>query len=121
MTNQEAFDKVWDWFVVRGKPASLRPVTHGYGCVYRGENGTRCAAGVLIPDELYRLDMENMSIREVINQDRRLAEYFAGVSEDLLRSLQQAHDGLAGESDFAEEIEGSLIEVAAWFSLAVPA
>ena len=28
-------------------------------CLYRGPNGLKCAAGILIPDDKYHLDMEN--------------------------------------------------------------
>lgn len=60
LTLQECFDKVWDWFVVHGKPASLKEGT--IECLYRGPNGTKCAAGVLMPDDIYDPRCEDTTI-----------------------------------------------------------
>lgn len=36
-------------------------------CAYRGENNTKCAAGCLIPDEVYGKWMEGMNISAIVN------------------------------------------------------
>jgi len=53
-TKQEAFDTVAKHLFEQGR-ASKR----GVYCAYRGEGGTKCAVGVLIPDELYDEEMDN--------------------------------------------------------------
>ena len=74
-------------------------------CLYRGNNGTSCAVGVLIPDELYHKELEGNFDRF----PRFLAEHFPGNSkaialaklthkyEVLLEKLQLIHDKLLPE------------------------
>lgn len=54
MTNQEIFDKVATHLLSQGKRSALG----GVGCAYRGDGGLQCAIGCLIPDELYRYELE---------------------------------------------------------------
>lgn len=62
LTLQEAFNQVWDWFVVQGNPQST--TDHGEPiCQYRGPNGAKCAAGVLLTDEEYKPSMEGSSFQ----------------------------------------------------------
>lgn len=49
LTKQEIFDKVWDYFVVQGKPRSSD--ANGK-CQYLTDDGCRCAVGVLMPDNV---------------------------------------------------------------------
>lgn len=59
----------------------------GRGCLYRGPNGLKCAAGVLIPDKYYKRSMEGSNIRGV--------PYFRARYEGnlaLLETLQDIHD-----------------------------
>lgn len=89
MTPQEIFDIV---------------VTHIYSmkhrsrnsdqpaCAYRAEDGSRCAVGILIPDENYHPDMENNGVGDLLNYwNEHLPSWF-GDNEALLRYLQAAHD-----------------------------
>jgi hypothetical protein len=87
MTNQEAFDYVVAQLVAQGEP-SVSHGSHGGVCQYRGNNGCRCAAGWLIPDDKYSPNMEGNSvdyppIREVLP---------SGPDFTLLVDLQSAHD-----------------------------
>lgn len=50
MTRQEIFDKVWAGLKGQGFE---RSITEEGICVYRGPNGTKCAAGHVLPDEEY--------------------------------------------------------------------
>lgn len=63
MTPQEIFDTVATHLFTQGVMAvntSLIPDSDGTAkCAYRGDNGVKCAAGCLIPDELYKPEMEN--------------------------------------------------------------
>ena len=58
-------------------------------CLYRGENGRECAAGILIPDKDYHPDLEyktayNPIIMEVIKLP-------SGVTYDQVAQCQNAH------------------------------
>lgn len=81
-TNQDIFNTVWNHFIVGdGQPSIFRAK-----CLYRGPKGTKCAVGLLISDEKYSPEMENMSLS--------LLSGFLGLSEhdNLLHALQDAHD-----------------------------
>lgn len=54
MTEQEIFDKVAEHLQKQGH----RALNEDGVCVYRGKNGTKCAVGALIPDELYDSKIE---------------------------------------------------------------
>lgn len=97
MTAQEIFDKVAEHLLTQ--KVESRAVYKGYvnrACAYRGENRTKCAVGILIPDEDYRPEMEGnvphknlFSVEVWPNQDsaKPLKEHIS-----LLSSLQRVHD-----------------------------
>jgi hypothetical protein len=63
-------------------------------CLYRGSGRLKCAAGVLIPNELYDDNMEGQSIGQVLAHYPALQERL-GLDEqqvNLLSDLQQIHD-----------------------------
>lgn len=69
------------------------------GCLYRGENSTRCAVGCIIPDEIYAPKMEGHSFRVVINDFPSLLEYLSNHWEipnqlltEILIECQLIHD-----------------------------
>lgn len=87
MSPQEAFNRVWDWFIIQRKPrsASVKEV-----CLYR--SGTsKCAVGVLIPDEMYHIDMEYMEITTLLNSFPAFKEYL-GAAKDIATAMQLCHD-----------------------------
>lgn len=110
MTTQEAAEKIWDHFIVNEGPPSV--VAYGDQCLYRGPGGAKCAVGVLIPDDLYDPEMENVgTVGLVLNDYPRLADYLRGVDTDLLRGCQSEHDAWASlrdESSREELAEGFL-------------
>lgn len=81
----------------------------GGQCAYRGSNGTKCAVGVLIPDDVYNPYMEGHDVDEIIDMDDRLEPLrpFA----DMLDVLQRMHDDNPSFAwkqplrDIAEELE----------------
>lgn len=91
MNKQEIFDKVYTELSKQGVP-SVDP----YGnCLYRGPNGTKCAVGHLIPDELYDEEMNKLAVDDLPHS----VLYHIGVTPDysygvmnLLRTLQDVHD-----------------------------
>lgn len=61
-------------------------------CAYRSPGGLKCAAGCMIPDELYDIGMERMLIDSVVENWPKLNLYFPDMS--LARRLQTIHDSL---------------------------
>lgn len=83
-TNQEIYDEVVTFLVKQGKRAS------GQGsCMYRTENGLKCAIGCLIPDELYKGEMEGKGANALMAYPELR---FLTPHMYLLRNLQSAHD-----------------------------
>lgn len=88
MTKQETFDIVARHLLTQRKRSTKNPDATGY-CRYRGANGLKCAAGVLIPDDRYVEDMEGEPADYHIVA-RVLSEL--GHDLDLCMSLQMLHD-----------------------------
>ncbi len=91
MTKQEIFDTVVSHLRTQGCKALCAG-----NCVYRGPNGTKCAMGALIPDELYAERMEGMSAGMVLESYPELEKLLGGdrASDNgrLLTALQETHD-----------------------------
>lgn len=117
MNYQEAFNKVWDRFVVHDSPRGLDEYNN-YS--YRGLNGSRCAVGMFIPDELYHPDMEGIAIYD------DACPYLANLHIEMgwtkadlnfLTDLQNTHD----RDDFDDGREMYLGHIADKYELEVPA
>lgn len=122
MTNQEAFNKVWDHFVVKKNGPSV----DGSGtCKYRGRNGTKCAIGVLIPDEAYepQMDYGGLKLERIISMYPKFREALKGVGRDFLCDLQATHDMFTRGRrilQFHTLIRAELQQVAKRWNLAIP-
>ena len=112
LTRQEIFTKVVTHLRKQGDKAMGRdPLDPEMpaGCMYRGENGTMCAVGCLIRDEVYTSDIEGYGVCNIgggyLGEDHEAgrayqtlanALYESGVDvyEDrsLLEALQKLHD-----------------------------
>lgn len=104
MTEQEIFDSVLAHLRRQGQ-ASL---SAGGKCQYRGPDGTSCAVGCLITDELYDPLIENASAIQIMEghvphgRERdgpkllpimaRIAKHLGAEHLQLLQELQDAHD-----------------------------
>lgn len=122
MTNQEIFDTVYRHLLSQGKRAK----TEDGDCVYRTEDGAKCAVGCLIPDELYMSDIETASaelaalgVRDGA-RERFLGEIFdeIGIPKEsayLLGALQGVHD-----HEHPDEWQQALEFVAEKYGLTVP-
>lgn len=75
------------------------------GCAYRGENGTMCAVGCLIPDDIYSPDIESLGVQGLLDypDDHSTAEVRTHLNalapsvrsdalSSFLRRLQRFHD-----------------------------
>jgi hypothetical protein len=91
MTRQEILDIV--------APALINQGCQSYStslntCVYRGPNGTKCAVGHLIPDEIYNDDMEGLNVKSLSGIDG-VPEYFRDNKIlKFLSDLQMLHDDI---------------------------
>lgn len=107
MTNQEIFNAVVKGIYKQGKPS----VSNDFACRYRSEDGCKCAAGLLIPDEVYTPEMEGKTshyLRSKLASGQSLP--WTVEQDPLVRALQRAHDEPAkvwmGDKDNAKFIEG---------------
>jgi predicted house-cleaning noncanonical NTP pyrophosphatase (MazG superfamily) len=66
---------------------SLQIVDDDTRCLYRGPNGTKCAAGCLIPDEDYDPKMEGLLWEELVEKYD-----FDNPHNELIDRLQAIHD-----------------------------
>lgn len=130
MTAQEIFDTVLAHLRKQGKASTNR----SNGCRYRGEGGTSCAVGCLIPDELYDPVIEGLVVEQLMGADSPPSSYKSRAQEvlpimarieghlgaehlKLLEDLQAAHDEvlfLKGLSAWENEMR----QIARWFDLA---
>jgi hypothetical protein len=88
---QELFNEVYRGLASQGFLQSLAPGSTA--CRYRGDDGAKCAAGHLIPDEAY--DEFAMECHIVSELDYFTSKYPQEAIE-LVRLLQTAHDGVEG-------------------------
>lgn len=85
MTDQEIFDKVARAIKAQGRGSS----SGGY-CRYRGPDGTKCAAGHLIPDEMYSPSMESQGVKMLRGTYYKLP--WDESQDGLVANLQFCHD-----------------------------
>ncbi len=85
--NQKTFNKVYRHLIRQGE----KSVKNGV-CVYRGNNGLRCAVGALIPNRLYDPNFERFTAGGICGELNRT---LLGLGYDLgfVRELQVIHDG----------------------------
>ena len=87
MNQQEIFDKVATHLIAQGK----RSIGFGGACAYRGDNGSMCAAGCLIPDDEYKPEFENRAWFYIANEVPSFSNAPDRV-HDLITTLQWVHD-----------------------------
>ena len=100
MNNQEFFDKTLAHLKQQGVPSARSD-----GCLYRGPNGTKCAIGFHIPDELYKSEMEGKGVGNLLDHYPELRPLFKGVSDGLMEEFQGLHDNDPGTRYFERQAE----------------
>jgi len=100
MTNQEAFNIVWQRFIVEKAPFGYDKEKHH--CLYRhpDDPSIRCAVGACLPDELYSPGMEKKPFTRLIQDYPDVAEFFSGCDIELLAEMQDAHDDYASTINY---------------------
>ena len=117
MTPQEMFDKAYLGVIAQGCKSEK---TNGE-CAYRGQNGSKCGIGHLIPDDLARAwdDRTNSSIAHIRSTKAYPIPDFIVNNRPLACALQDAHDR-CDNTDFVKEFKYRMSKVAADFKLTQP-
>ena len=108
LTKQEYYDLLVTTSRNGGFPA-IRVDDHGFNnCVYRGEDGRRCAVGLIMPDDRYKKELEGSTASHVckICGVDWIPE---GIMAADLENIQSAHDNLSNGDwshiDFVTELD----------------
>jgi hypothetical protein len=91
MTRQETFDTVVAHLRKQGRKATAFNKRDIRVCCYRGDEGTKCAAGCLIPDDRYQPGLEGFRALRTTKVGELLIEL--GHDTSLVCELQSIHDG----------------------------
>lgn len=86
MTKQEIFDKVASHLLTQNE----RSISENGMCLYRGPRGLKCAAGFLIPDDVYNFEMEGENAEFVFTHFPQLSDFKEHAT--LVLRLQKIHD-----------------------------
>lgn len=89
MQAQEIFDTVATHLFKQGRRATNWEMPHM--CSYRGAGGSKCAVGVLIPDDVYDPMMEGRTIIGLVDSGSGLPDWMSE-NKTLLSWLQDVHD-----------------------------
>jgi hypothetical protein len=87
-TLQEAFDRIWQFFVVDKHPKSLS--SNGSTCCYRSEYSA-CAVGCLLPDDLITPEVNYYAVADLENEIPQVRHLLLGIYASI-RYLQHIHD-----------------------------
>jgi hypothetical protein len=93
-TAQELFDTALTHLRKQGQKSVVMDFVPGYTCRYRSPEGFKCSIGVLIPDNVYKLEMEEKSFDVLLHSNLLPIDLQAEfqVHAELLRKLQDIHD-----------------------------
>ena len=89
MTNQEIFDRVARHLLTQGKASY--DATRGM-CMYRGPDGLKCAAGILILDNAYDPSLEGKMAEELPASTQAAMGLEDEHAVEIVRHLQSIHD-----------------------------
>lgn len=127
MNKQEIFDKVFTGLHHQGFQRSgdyergldgQAAIGANFDCMYRGPNGMKCAAGFVIPDELYTDTIEGVSF---CDETGIMSNIHEGLNLDFdhvmfINDMQQIHD----ETSLPKLMREKLITFAELHNLTLP-
>lgn len=102
MTAQEVFDKVMQGLAAQGFERSMNTLTNS--CAYRGDEGRKCAAGLLIPDAEYAAEFEGRRFNVVIGAAGSVIDILQDEHLELILALQSAHDAGTSPTEMVENV-----------------
>ena len=90
----EIFNYIVEHLRKQGKRSIFISYSGDQTCVYRGENGTMCAAGCLITDDEYSPSFESKSIYTLVQQNLLTPDLKKRIepNERMISDLQSLHD-----------------------------
>lgn len=109
LNQQKLFNKVRKHLMAMEKQSVSE-----YSCAYRGENGAKCAIGILIKDKYYNPEIEGKTVANPFVKQALLDSGVDLSNLNLLCDLQQTHD------EYFEDREERLQKVAEKHGLKVP-
>jgi hypothetical protein len=86
-TMQKLFNRIVRHLLKQNAQAML----HG-SCMYRAPDGKRCAVGGVLPNRLYKPNMERKSYDFLVQSFPEVGEHFGVENKDLLSACQRVHD-----------------------------
>jgi hypothetical protein len=86
-TEQEVFDIVAKHLLTQNRQSLITDDFVDETCAYRGRYNTKCAAGILIPDEYYTQELEGNGWRKLVENSLVPPNFM-----DLIAGLQFIHD-----------------------------
>lgn len=90
MTHQEIFNKVYLGLKSQGFQQSWDSSLEL--CAYRGDDGLKCAAGWLIPDELYNPEFEGSAVSQLVKRSGKADPSKLFDDTAFVSQLQAIHD-----------------------------
>lgn len=91
-----SLDEIQQEVIRRLKAQGCQAISVDETCQYKTATGMKCAVGVLIPDELYSVEMEGYGIHSLFSKFPSLNDLFhpeiLESAINLLGSLQRIHD-----------------------------
>lgn len=101
MNKQQIFNKVAEHLLTQ-----MAVSEDEFGCLYRGPNGLKCAVGILIPDDLFEVELENSDVYSLFDclgpEGRKRIGITRYRTLDFLADLQCIHDSFPPDSWRAE-------------------
>lgn len=113
-TEEQLFDYIAEHLLFQSKKSTsivtINTMTDEF-CAYRGDNGTACAAGCLIPDDLYKEKMEHKNW-ENLTCAFPLLQPKNKKLEIIIKNMQHLHDTMLVEEwkEKIKEFRESLIQ-----------
>lgn len=107
MTDQEMIEFVKGKLLEQG----CQSVNAYRSCRYRGPNGTKCAAGWLIDDAYYHPNLERRAATGVGVRRSLLASGVKAEQIDLVKMMQNIHDGFLNERSWSDYINEKFDEL----------
>jgi hypothetical protein len=134
MTEQEIFDRVWTYFVVKKHEPGYHSTSETKAnylngtCVYWADDGKKkCAIGCLLPEALAKKVVNEVSLEEdssiatVLEKFEDVKKFFKDVDDLYLRKLQTAHDqACTSGGDFYSRVKEELRYLAEEYKLQIP-
>ncbi len=119
--HQQIFDTVLEKLLAQGCRSRLGDSHIDSYCAYRGNNGTKCAIGHLIPDELYKEEIEGLTVATKWHRVRDCLpleiQEFGDKNKEFLIELQRAHDQAYIPSDFRQLFQNYMKAIAEQYHL----